>query len=92
MGSSVSSEQAFSSAGITVSKCRNRLKGDIIEALQFLKCHLRKEIIFRAPAPSSILEESLELLEDDDGDEAWVDEPNATDWVKYSINVESDSE
>ena len=92
MGSSVSSERAFSSAGITISKRRNRLKGDIVEALQFLKCRLRKEVIFRAPAPSSILEDSLELVEDDDGDEEWVDEPDSTDWAKYSINVESDAE
>ncbi|KAJ7315399.1 ribonuclease H-like domain-containing protein, partial [Mycena albidolilacea] len=33
MASSVSSERAFSSAGITISKCRNRLKGEIVEAL-----------------------------------------------------------
>ena len=92
MGSSVSSERAFSSAGITISKRRNRLKGDIVEALQFLKCRLRKETIFRAPAPSLKLEELLEKLEDDDGDKDWVDEPDSTDWTKYSISVDSDSE
>jgi hypothetical protein len=37
MASSVSSERAFSSAGITISKRRNRLDGDIVEALQCLK-------------------------------------------------------
>ena len=37
MASSVSSECAFSSAGITVSKRRNQLKGDIVEALQCMK-------------------------------------------------------
>jgi hypothetical protein len=47
MASSVSSERAFSSAGITISKRRNRLKGDIVEALQVLKCLYRKELIFR---------------------------------------------
>jgi hypothetical protein len=47
MASSVSSERAFSSAGITISKCRNRLKPDIIEALQFLKCMYRHELLFR---------------------------------------------
>ena len=30
--------RAFSSAGITISKQWNRLKGDIVEALQCLKC------------------------------------------------------
>jgi hypothetical protein len=47
MASSVSSERAFSAAGITISKRRNRLKGDIVEALQFLKCLLRKDLLFR---------------------------------------------
>ncbi|KDQ50976.1 hypothetical protein JAAARDRAFT_104503, partial [Jaapia argillacea MUCL 33604] len=37
MATSVSSERAFSSAGITITKRRNRLKGDIVEALQALK-------------------------------------------------------
>jgi hypothetical protein len=36
--SSISSEWAFSSTGITISKCCNNLKGDIVEALQCLKC------------------------------------------------------
>ncbi|KIJ35874.1 hypothetical protein M422DRAFT_103474, partial [Sphaerobolus stellatus SS14] len=37
MASSVSSERAFSAAGITITKRRNRLKGDIVEALQVVK-------------------------------------------------------
>jgi hypothetical protein len=49
MASSVSSERAFSSAGITISKRRNRLKGDIVEALQFLKCLMRRDLLFRVP-------------------------------------------
>ncbi|OJA08859.1 hypothetical protein AZE42_01727, partial [Rhizopogon vesiculosus] len=36
MATSVSSERAFSSAGITISKRGNRLKADIVEALQCL--------------------------------------------------------
>ncbi|KAJ3531266.1 hypothetical protein NM688_g7598 [Phlebia brevispora] len=59
MASSVSSERAFSQAGITISKWRNRLKADVVEALQFLKCMLRNDLIFRAPAPSSVLEQEL---------------------------------
>ena len=47
MASSVSSERAFSSAGITISKRRNRLKGDIVEALQGLKCLIREDLLFR---------------------------------------------
>lgn len=47
MASSVSSERAFSSAGITISKRRNRLKRDIVEALQCLKCMYHNDLIFR---------------------------------------------
>jgi hypothetical protein len=49
MSSSVSSERAFSSAGITISKRRNRLKGDIVEALQCLKCLIHKDLLFPEP-------------------------------------------
>ena len=47
MASSVSSERAFSSAGITISKRRNRLKRDIVKALQCLKCMYHNDLIFR---------------------------------------------
>ena len=60
MASSVSSERAFSSAGITISKRHSRLKGDIVEALQCLKCMLRHELIFRETGPCSTLETDLE--------------------------------
>lgn len=60
MASSVSSERAFSSAGITISKRRNRLKADIVEALQCLKSIYHHKILFRE-LPSS-------LSEDDAGD------------------------
>ncbi|KAF9460583.1 ribonuclease H-like domain-containing protein, partial [Collybia nuda] len=46
MLSSVSSERAFSQGGITISKHRNRLRGDIVEALQCLKCLLQNDLIF----------------------------------------------
>ena len=71
MASSVSSEHAFSAAGITISKCRNRLGRDIVEALQFLKCAIRQDLLFRDLPPSSILEAEIE---EDDGDDAWVDD------------------
>lgn len=47
MASSVSSERAFSSGGITITKRRNRLKGDVVEALQCLKCLIRRDLLFR---------------------------------------------
>lgn len=59
MASSVSSERAFSQAGITISDRRARLKPDVVEALQFVKCLLKRDLIFRAPAPSSALEEEI---------------------------------
>lgn len=88
MASSVSSERAFSSAGITISKRRNRLKGDVVEALQFLKCMISKDLIYREPAPCSIYEESIEVVDDDlDGD--WADEP-APKKIVLDINDMSD--
>ena len=66
MASSVSSKHAFSSAGITITKCRNHLKGDIVEALQVLKCAIRTEFIVQSPMPSSILEQELEDGKDSD--------------------------
>ena len=55
----VSSERAFSQGGITISKCCNFLKGDIVKALQCIKCAIhciQHDLLFREPAPSSILE------------------------------------
>jgi hypothetical protein len=73
MASSVSSEHAFSSAGITILKRRNSLKSDIVEALQVLKSVLKKEVIFRTPLYTSIWELENEV-EDDDEDPEWEDE------------------
>ncbi|KIK47782.1 hypothetical protein CY34DRAFT_8650 [Suillus luteus UH-Slu-Lm8-n1] len=64
MSSSVFSEWAFSQGGITITKQRNRLKADIIEALQCVKCALRQDLLFQEPAPSSLVE--LEHLDNDD--------------------------
>ena len=89
MGSSVSSECAFSAAGITISKCQNRLKPDIVEALEFLKCMYVKDLIYRDPPPSSVLEDELEVLEDDK-DPDWEDEQELRAWDTYFIDVEDD--
>ena len=56
MSSSVSSERAFSQGGITISKQRNRLKGDIVEALQCVKCAIWDDLLFQEPGPSSTFE------------------------------------
>lgn len=47
MASSVSSECAFSQGGLTITKHRNRLHGNVVEALQIIKCSLRSDLIFR---------------------------------------------
>jgi hypothetical protein len=56
MSSAVCSERAFSQGGITISKRRNCLKGDIVEALQCIKCAIRHDLLFPEPAPTSKLE------------------------------------
>ena len=61
MATSVSSERAFSAAGITISKRRNRLGADIVEALQVLKCFFRRDLLFReVEDPSIALETQLD--------------------------------
>ena len=61
----------------------------MVEALQFIKS-LQRELIYREPQPSSILE-LVELdLPEDDGDPEWVDYP--TGWKELFIDVESDNE
>jgi hypothetical protein len=89
MGSSVSSKRAFLGAGITISKWRNRLKADIVEALEFLKCTYVKDLIYREPAPTSVLEDELEVLEDDE-DPDWEDDEEMQAWDTYVIDVDSD--
>jgi len=44
-GSSVPSERAFSSGGLTGSLLRNRLNTDAFEALQILKCAYKNGLI-----------------------------------------------
>lgn len=61
MASSVSSERAFSAAGITISKRHNRLKPDVVEALQFLKCIYRRDLLFREDLCAEIRMEKLEI-------------------------------
>jgi hypothetical protein len=56
MSSSISSEHAFLQGGITISKQHSYLKGDIVEALQYIKCAIHHDLLFRELAPSSILE------------------------------------
>lgn len=76
---SVSSEQAFSSAGITISKQQNRLKANIVEALQVMKFLLKKSLIYQMPPYTSLWEKENEDIQDDDGDPDWVDDLSDAD-------------
>ena len=87
MGSSVSSEQAFSAAGITITKQRNWLKADIVEALQFLKCPFCRNLIFHE-LPSSLSEVDNDSIGDDDGNPECVDE-DLSSWDGF-IDIDTD--
>lgn len=69
MASSGSSERAFSSAGLTITRLRSRLQGDIVEALQGLKAVLRSDFVMRDPEPSSLLEEQMILNSEAEGED-----------------------
>jgi hypothetical protein len=93
MASSVSSERAFSSAGITLSKRRNRLQADIVEALQFLKCIYHCDLIFREVC--TLEEEELFLL-DPSHDGSTSENSHEASWEELLIDsndvAESDTE
>jgi hypothetical protein len=93
MSSSVSSERAFSQGGITISKRRNRLKGDIVEALQCIKCALRHDLLFRERAPSSISEVEEEPEDvDAKGDLRGVEELDVEDVSWDGLLIEDEDE
>lgn len=95
MASSVSSERAFSSAGITISKRRNRLKGDIVEALQCLKCMYHSKLIFRDIALVSQMEKEMEEMEYFEYEKAAVDvceEAQEFSWDELVVDDVNDDE
>jgi hypothetical protein len=60
MASSISSERAFSAAGITISKRCNRLQGDIVEAIEVNKSLKHCDLIFRKVLSMEQVERDLE--------------------------------
>jgi len=94
MGSSVSSERAFSAAGITISKRRNRLKGDIVEALKCLKCLLHQDLLFRQVTFTAEIERELDEIEDRlDGEKTYievVDNAEAFSWDQLVEDADDD--
>ena len=91
MSSSVSSERAFSQNGITINKQWNRLKGDIVEALQCIKCAIWHNLLFQEPAPLSTLKSEFneDGEDDEDGGEG---SKNAEGWDDLLMDSEDDSE
>ena len=53
----------FSAAGITISKHCNRLKEDIGEALQCLKCIYHEDLIFHEVLTSTEVEINMDIVE-----------------------------
>ena len=101
MASSVSSERAFSSAGITLSKRRNRLQGDIVEALQFMKCLYNQDLIFRevcTVAEEELILDELEVLTGKSADTTKSDNAKSKGSLSWEENImvddiaESDTE
>jgi hypothetical protein len=93
MSSSVSSKRAFSQGGITVSKHRNRLKGDIVEALQCIKSGIRQDLLFRDPGPSSRLEaEECDEEMDASGGGSGMPELNSEELSWEELLIEDDDE
>ena len=95
MSSSVSSERAFSQGGITISKHHNRLKGDIVEALQCIKCGIWHDLLFREPGPSSRSEADNDDLEDVLGGDSGNSEESDVEefsWDDLLINDDDDEE
>ncbi|KAG6863920.1 hypothetical protein C0991_002006, partial [Blastosporella zonata] len=85
MASSVSSKQAFSSAGLTITKRRNRLNADVVEALQFVKCALRTDLLFREEV-LTFTKENIVVVKKDDGSTAWQDVEEKTWDEMFFVN------
>jgi hypothetical protein len=92
MGSSVASEWAFSAAGITISKRRNRLNANIIEALQCLKPLNSQDLMLRV-SPNVADEEKL--LDNADRRQVnqkgrTIDVVEAEDWAFEAVVEDTD--
>lgn len=92
MSASVSSERAFLSGGITISKRWNRLKGDIVEALQCFKCSLRHDLLFRETGPSSLAEDNESEAEDEDEEKSGGNSKDEEGWDTLILEDEDDED
>ena len=92
MASSVSSERAFSAAGITISKRRNRLKGDIVEAVEVVKCLLHHDLIFREVLNMALVEKELEIVLIDEEVSLYADAVLQADEFNWDSLIDSDDD
>ncbi|KAJ7639920.1 hypothetical protein B0H17DRAFT_1216745 [Mycena rosella] len=69
-------KRAFSAGGITISKRRNRLKGDIVEALQVLKSLIKVKDMLYAPTLMVIEDDNDPVVKDDAEGARLKDQPN----------------
>jgi hypothetical protein len=101
MSSSVLSKHTFSQGGITITKLRSHLKGDIVKALQCVKCTIQHDLLFWEPAPSSVVEAEFNSNKDsrngrNDGGgsetaEGWDEMFDGDkDGIEMDIDIESD--
>ena len=84
-----------SQGGITISKRCNCLKGDIVEALQCIKCGIQYDLLFQEAAPSSKLEaeEHDEELEDvSKGDLGNPEESDVEEFYWDGLLIEDEDE
>lgn len=65
------------------------MKGDIVEALQFVKCLIWTELISSSPQPCLALEHELEVV-GDNGDSKGVEENEPQAWDELFINDDND--
>ena len=94
MASSVSSERAFSSAGITISKHQNCLKKDIVEALQCLKGMYHNNLIFHevetvVDKEKATMDKDLEVIMDNN-EVKFLEEDFS--WDQLVIDIDKDSD
>jgi hypothetical protein len=92
MASSVSSERSFSAAGITITKRRNRLKGDIVEAVEVVKTLIHHDLIFREVLNMAHVEKELEDVLIDEEVGLYADAVLQADKFTWDSLVDSNDE
>ena len=93
MLSSISSKCAFSQGGITISKLCNCLRGDIVKALQCIKCGIQHDLVFRELGLSSRSKDDNEDLEDiSGGDSGNPDESDVEEFSWDDLLIEDEDD